>query len=186
VALCSHTIKRFFYRLRLHDSTITTRIQSEPGSGFGVPGFGRDAPTRTSKPGAKQTNQVRVGGSVLLVFDRAGLLKANQLRGDATGFRVCLAFTVWHSCPPAPEFGLDASFPLSIVSETPGPPLAGQPDAAWGRLARAFASEWRSSARNCVAKNTSSTSRPTIQQIRALLSEPQISAATATDYPSAR
>ena len=40
-----------------------------------------------SKAGAEAFDQVRVEGSVVLVFDCAGLVKLDQFAGDAAGFR---------------------------------------------------------------------------------------------------
>lgn len=50
--------------------------------------IGRNRPRADSKAGAKATDQVRIEGSVLLAFDRAGLVKLDQFAGNAVGFRV--------------------------------------------------------------------------------------------------
>ena len=75
----------------------------------------------------------------MLAFDRPGLVKANQLRGDATGFRVFVAFTVWRFCllnaRMWPARVISAAVSLGTDQDAHG----GQPGAASGRFARSFA-----------------------------------------------
>jgi hypothetical protein len=52
------------------------------------------------KAGAEEMDQVRVEGSVLLAFDRAGLVKLDQFADDAAGFRgrVDIGFAALRFC----------------------------------------------------------------------------------------
>ena len=51
-------------------------------------GLGKIRPRADSKAGSEEMDQVRVEGSVLLAFDRSGLVKLDQLASNAAGFHV--------------------------------------------------------------------------------------------------
>ena len=53
-------------------------------------GLGRKRPHADGKTGAKAMDQVRVEGSVLIVFDRVGLVKLDQFAGRCGGFALNL------------------------------------------------------------------------------------------------
>ena len=122
--------------------------------------IGRNRFRADSKAGAKATDQVRVKGSVLLVFDRACLVKLDQLRGDAGGFRVQvdIGSATWRSCvlsariwPPAmpdwpkPQNKKDCAFGIVKRAQSRRRPV--QNPLSWQRIGSAPTLQRRGSGR---------------------------------------
>ncbi len=83
-----------------------------------------------SKVGAEEMEHVRIEGSVLLAFERAGLVKLDQLVGNAPRFHVCVdaAFAVWRFCATSARiWPTHVSFAVFVVSESPTTPVADKP-----------------------------------------------------------